>query len=87
MFNLHSEKNSQRTLDDMLYYKVPALTSILQLVQDSFLRPIIILFSFVLDNFRKQLVVGSISIVFTGIMYLRSSYQGTSMVFFFDQNK
>ena len=65
MFNLHYEKNRQRELDDMLYYKVPALTVILQLVQDSDLRPSSILFSPVLNNFRKQLVVGSISIVFS----------------------
>ena len=45
MFNLHSEKNRQRALYDMLYYKVPALTAILQLVQDSDLRPSWILFS------------------------------------------
>ena len=65
MFNLHSEKNCQRVLDDMIYYKVPALTAILQLVQDSDLRPSSILFSPVLNNFRKQLVVGFISIVFS----------------------
>ena len=39
MLNLHSEKNRQRALDDMLYHKVPALTATLQLVQDSDLRP------------------------------------------------
>ena len=65
MFNLHYEKNRQHALDDMLYYKVPALTAILQLVQDSDLRPRSILFSPVFKNFRKQLVVGSISIVFS----------------------
>ena len=65
MFNLHSEKNCQRALDDMLYYKVPALTAILQLVQDSDLRLRSILFSPVFNNFRKQLVVGSISILFS----------------------
>ena len=65
MFNLHSDKNRQRALDDMLYYKVPVLTAILQLVQDSYLRPISILFSPVFKNFRKQLVLGSISIVFS----------------------
>ena len=31
MFNLHSEKNRQRVLDDMIYYKVPALTAILRI--------------------------------------------------------
>ena len=64
MFNLHSEKNCQRVLDDMIYYKVPALTAIFQLVQESDLRPSLILFSPVFNNFRKQLFVGSISIVF-----------------------
>ena len=65
IFNLHSEKNRQRALDDMIYYKVPALTGILQLVQESDLSPRSILFSPVSNNFRKQLVVGSISIVFS----------------------
>ena len=65
MFNLRYEKNLQRALDDMLYYKIPALTAILQIVQDSYLRPRLILFSPVFNNFRKQLVVGSISIVFS----------------------
>ena len=65
MFNLHSENNRQRALDDMLYHKVPDFTAILQLVQDSDLRPISILFSPVFNNFRNQLVVGSISIVFS----------------------
>ena len=65
MFNLHSENNRQRALDDMLYYKIPALTAILQIVQDSDLRPRSILFSPVFKNFRKQLVVGSISIMFS----------------------
>ena len=65
MFNLHSEKNRQCALDDMLYYKVPALKAIHQLVQDSDLSPILILFSPVFNNFRKELVVGYISIVFS----------------------
>ena len=65
MFNLHSEKNLQRALDDTLYYKVPDLTAILQIVQESDLRTSSILFSPVFNNFRKQLVVGSISIVFS----------------------
>ena len=65
MFNLHYEKNRQRALDDMLYYKVPALKAILQLVQDSDLRPRSIFPPPVFNNFRKQLVVGSISIVFS----------------------
>ena len=65
MFNLHSDKNRHRALDDMLYYKVPDLTAILQLVQGYALRTSSILFSPVLKNFRKKLVVGSISIVFS----------------------
>ena len=65
IFNLHSEKNRQRALDYMLYDKVPALTATLQLVQDSGLRPSSILFSPVFNNFRKQLVLGSISILFS----------------------
>ena len=65
MFNLNSEKNRQRALDGMLYYMVPALTAILHLVQNSDLRPRLILFYPVFNNFRKQLVVGSISIVFS----------------------
>ena len=40
-------------------------TATLQLVQDSYWRPSSILFSPVFNNFRKQLVVGSISIVFS----------------------
>ena len=68
MFNLHSETNRQRALDDMLYYKVPALTAILQLVQDSELRPSSILFFPVFDSFnntQSQDVEGSISVVFS----------------------
>ena len=65
MFNLHSEKNRQRVLYDMIYYKVPDLTAILQLVQGSALRTSLILFSPALKKFRKKLVVGSISIVFS----------------------
>jgi CHASE1-domain containing sensor protein len=44
MFNLHVEKARVRALDDMLYYKVPALTAVLQLVQDEKERPSSILF-------------------------------------------
>ena len=65
MFNLNYENNRQRVLDDMLYYKFPALTAILQLVQESDLSTRLILFSPVFNNFRKQLVVGSIYIVFS----------------------
>lgn len=65
MFNLHAEKNRQRALDDMIFYKVPTLTAILQLVQDTDRRPSSILFYPVFDNFQKNRVVGSISIVFS----------------------
>jgi len=51
MFNLHSEYNRQSALDHMMQYKVPALTAILQLVQDSILRPSSILFYPVFDEF------------------------------------
>ena len=53
MFNLHSEFNRMKALDHMLQYKVPALTAILQLVQDVELRPSSILFYPVFDTFRK----------------------------------
>lgn len=53
MFNLHSEMNRQRALDHMVNVKVPCLTAILQLVQDSDLRPSSILFYPVLDAFEK----------------------------------
>ena len=79
MFNLHSEYNRQRALDHMMQYKVPALTAILQLVQDTILRPSSILFYPVFDKFvsnnnmedlddsfvSQQEVVGSVSIVFS----------------------
>ena len=78
MFNLHSEKNRQRALDDMLVYRVPALTAILQLVQDKELRPSSILFYPVFDEFNYEIdniernVVGSVSIVFSWDMLLAS---------------
>lgn len=71
MFNLHSESNRERALDDMLFYRVPALTAILQLVQDTDLRPSSILFYPVFDEFNSEIpniertVVGSVSIVFS----------------------
>ena len=81
MFNLHSEKNRQRSLDHMVDMKVPCLTALLQLVQDSDLRPSSILFYPVFDAFQKtgekdgqsaalqdpggSNVVGSVSIVFS----------------------
>jgi hypothetical protein len=76
MFNLHAEPNRQRALDDMLTYNVPTLTAILQLVQDSEIRPSSILFypvraSFATSDSAKE-VVGSISIVFSWDDVLRS---------------
>ena len=71
MFNLHWEGNRQRALDDMLMYRVPALTAILQLVQDKELRPSSILFYPVFDEFNYEIdnierkVTGSVSIVFS----------------------
>ena len=61
----------------MLEYKVPTLTAILQLVQDSVRRPSSILFFPVFDDFesdygnRTNNVVGSISIVFSWDTLLR----------------
>jgi len=69
MFNLHSEPNRKRALDDMMEYKVPVLTATLQLVQDAEVRPSSILFYPVFDSFRsptkQNKVVGSVSIVFS----------------------
>lgn len=78
MFNLHSEPNRMRALDDMLQYRVDTLTAILQLVQDSELRPSGIFFSPVYDKFKEEgngtltdipenirTIVGSISVVFS----------------------
>lgn len=69
MFNLHSETNRRRALDDMLTYKVPTLTAILQLVQDEEERPSSILFYPVKASFANTTdsneVVGSISVVFS----------------------
>lgn len=71
MFNLHSEINRQRALDDMLQYQVPAITALLHLVQHDEMNPSSILFypvfdqleEYATDSFRN--VVGSISIVFS----------------------
>jgi class 3 adenylate cyclase len=70
MFNLHSETNRQRALDDMLQYRVPTITSLLHLVQHEVMNPSSILFYPVFDTFEKSSVgsllrevVGSISIV------------------------
>ena len=74
MFNLHVEAARVRALDDMLTYKVPALTAVLQLVQDQDPRPSSILFYPVFEHFPQQSaktaaakpeVKGSISIVFS----------------------
>jgi class 3 adenylate cyclase len=71
MFNLHSEPNRMKALDDMLTYQVDTLTAILQLVQDSELRPSSILFAPVYDEFNGDTdaldkeVVGSVSVVFS----------------------
>eukprot|EP00978_Attheya_sp_CCMP212_P025572 scaffold82467_cov54-Attheya_sp.AAC.6 len=69
MFNLHSEPKRQRALDDMIHYKVPTLTDILQLVQDEKLCPSSILFYPVFASFDNEattnVVTGSISIVFS----------------------
>lgn len=74
MFNLHSEPNRMRALDDMLTYRVNTLTAILQLVQDSELRPSSIYFAPVYDTIIEDEegaenldnnVVGSISVVFS----------------------
>lgn len=71
MFNLHSEPNRMKALDDMLTYQVDTLTAILQLVQDSELRPSSILFAPVYDEFNGEAdvldreVVGSVSVVFS----------------------
>jgi hypothetical protein len=69
MFNLHSETNRQRALDDMMTYNVPVLTAVLQLVQDSVQRPSSILFYPVRVSFPSEggvdNVVASISIVFS----------------------
>jgi CHASE1-domain containing sensor protein len=78
MFNLHSEKDRMRALDDVIQYKVPALTAILQLVQDTDLRPSSILFYPVFDQFAtvndpdSHEVVGTISIVFSWDVVLAS---------------
>jgi class 3 adenylate cyclase len=71
MFNLHSEINRQRALDDMLQYQVPAITALLHLVQHDEINPSSILFYPVFDQLEGyeidwfRTVVGSISIVFS----------------------
>ena len=73
MFNLHSESNRQRALDDMLEYRVPTVTSLLHLVQHVEMDPSSILFYPVFDSFGQfRSIVGSISIVFTWADMLHS---------------
>ena len=80
MFNLHSEINRQRALDDMMEYKVPTVTGFLHLVQHVEMDPSSILFYPVVDRFHSspffKNVVGSISIVFTWADILRSVLPG-----------
>jgi class 3 adenylate cyclase len=72
MFNLHSEENRMRALDDMLAYKVPTLTALLHLVQHpEGMNPSGILFYPVFSDFKSDEVIGSISIVFTWESILR----------------
>jgi CHASE1-domain containing sensor protein len=58
-----------KALDDMLTYRVETLTAILQLVQDSELRPSSIMFAPVWDELNDEVelieknVVGSVSVV------------------------
>lgn len=79
VFNLHSERDRMRALDDVMQYKVPALTAMLQLVQDTDRRPSSILFYPVFDKFSTvndpdaHDVVGTISIVFSWDVVLASA--------------
>jgi len=69
LYNLHVESARVRALDDMITYKVPTLTAVLQLVQDRDDRPSSILFHPVFGEFKengeKADVTGSISIIFS----------------------
>lgn len=72
LFNLHSETNRQRALDDLLDHKVPTLTALLHLVEHESMDPSSVLFYPVFDAFPSpedqvfgRNVAGSISIVFT----------------------
>ena len=68
MFNLHSEPRRQLALDLVLSTKLPALTDVLQLVQDPNppIRPSTILFAPVFDlSSSNQNIVGTTSIVFS----------------------
>ena len=76
MFNLHSEINRQRALDDMLEHEVPTITGLLKLVQHTKMDPSSILFYPVFNHFQEsgffKKVEGSISIVFTWADILQS---------------
>jgi hypothetical protein len=80
MFDLHSEINRQRALDDMLEYQVPTITGLLHLVQHDEMDPSSILFFPVFNYLDKseffRRVEGSISIVFTWADILRSVLPG-----------
>ena len=56
MFNLHSEFNRMQALDYMIDFQTPALTAILQLVQDKIQRPSSIFFYPVFDTFGSSVV-------------------------------
>jgi class 3 adenylate cyclase len=85
MYNVHSEKNRMRALDDMLLYKVPTLTALLQLViHPDTMNPSSILFYPVFSRFDNNEVVGCISIVFTWETLfeavLTEDYEGLTVV-------
>jgi len=66
MFNIHSEEQRMRALDDMLLYKVPTLTSLLHLVtHDEGMNPSSILFYPIFSQLGGDQVVGSIGVAFT----------------------
>lgn len=64
LFDLRSQADRRRAVDDMITFKVPTLTSVLQLVQDAELRPSAILFSPVFSYLGRTEVVGSTLVVF-----------------------
>jgi hypothetical protein len=80
MFDLHSETNRQRALDDMLEYQVPTITGLIHLVQHDEMDPSSILFFPVFNHLGQSefftKVEGSISIVFTWADILRSVLPG-----------
>lgn len=72
MFNLHSENNRMRAIDDMLMYKVPTLTSLLHLVtHDDGMNPSSVLFYPVFSQVGSDQVVGTITVAFTWESLLR----------------